>query len=313
MSEHAAWSLAGKTCLVTGASSGIGRETALALARASAHLVLVCRDRERGERTVQSIREGSGNRTVELMLGDLSVMEEVNGLAERYRRKHDTLHVLVNNAGVLNLSRRRRVTREGFEETFAVNYLAPFLLTHRLLDILRASAPARVVNVSSVLHKRARLDTGDLQKLRRFSGVRAYCHSKLALNLFTFELARRLEGKGVSVNCLHPGGVATGIFRDLPAPLRGLVRLFAISPTRGARTPVYLASSPEVEGVSGHYFLHCRPARASTTSYDGESAQRLWRLTAQLLRLPEAQAPPADAGGGTPTTRGVHQTHAGRR
>ncbi len=296
------WSIAGKTCLVTGASSGIGRETALALARASAHLVIVCRDRERGERAVQSIREGSGNRAVELMLGDLSVMDEVRDIAARYRRKHGALHVLVNNAGVLNLSRRRRVTREGFEETFAVNYLAPFLLTHHLLDILRASAPARVINVSSILHKYARLDAGDLHKVRRFSGLRAYCHSKLALNLFTFELARRLQGTGVSVNCLHPGGVATGIFRDLPPTLRGAVRLFAVSPARGARTPAYLATSPAVEGVTGHYFRRCRPARASFASYDLENAARLWRLTAQLLRLPEARALPAGAAPAAPRT-----------
>lgn len=296
MSVEARWSIADKACLITGASSGIGFETALALARQNARLTLVCRDPVRGEQTARMIRERTDSRYVDVMVADLSAMDEVRRLGAEYGHDGRPLHVLINNAGVLNLTRRRRVTGDGFEETFAVNYLAPFLLTHLLLARLLAGAPARVINVSSTMHKYARLDFDDLHGERRFSGVRAYCRAKLALNLFTRTLARRVEGSGVTVNCLHPGGVATAIFRDLPAPLRPLVMLFARRPAHGARTTVYLATSPEVADTTGCYFVDRRAVHASAASYDDHDAERLWRLTTHLLRLTQEDGACGEAG-----------------
>jgi NAD(P)-dependent dehydrogenase (short-subunit alcohol dehydrogenase family) len=278
--------LRGKVCIVTGANSGIGKATALGLAELGAAVVMLCRDRVRGEVARAEIRERSGNDAVDLMLADLSVQSSIRDFVERFERAYGGLHVLVNNAGVV--AARRTLTADGLELTFAVNYLAPFLLTNLLLDELKASAPARVVNVAGSLHRWGKINFDDLQLEKNYGAARAGCQSKLALVLFTYELARRLEGTAVTANCLHPGAVRAGIARDLPWYLRApafVARPFFVSPGRGARTSVYLASSPAVEGVTGKYFSKMREVRSSAASYDEEAAARLWRVSEELTVL----------------------------
>ena len=276
----------GRVCLVTGASSGIGKETALALAGMGATVVMHGHDPERSAAAADAVRRASPQGAVQLVVADLSSQAEVRRLAAEVLR-HDSLHVLVNNAGVLRM--RRKLTVEGLELTFALNHLAYFLLTQLLLDRLRESAPARIVNVSSGAHARARLDFDDLQNKRRFRGMRVYGQSKLANVLFTYELARRLEGSGVTANCLHPGLVATrfgsgnhGVMGRAMRLGARLMRPFALSPARGAGTSIYLATSPEVEHMSGRYFVDSKATQSSHASYDEESARRLWEASEQL-------------------------------
>lgn len=272
-----------KTCMITGASSGIGLATAVELARRGMKLFLVCRDRGRGETTRAKILAETGNRSVELMLADLSSQQSIRRLATDFLARSEPLHVLVNNAGILNL--RRSVTVDGIEAVFAVNHLGYFLLTLLLLDRLRESAPARIVNVASGAHHGATIDFDDLGGERRYRPMRIYGQSKLANVLFTFELARRLEGSGVTVNCLHPGVIATrlgsnnGPLARLAPPI---LKLLFRSPEDGAATSVYLACSPEVEGTSGKYFVDCRTARSSKESCDATIARRLWEVSARL-------------------------------
>ncbi len=277
----------GRVCLVTGASSGIGRETALALARMGATVVMHGHDPVRSAAAADAVRRASPKSAVELMVADLSSQAEVRRLAAEVLDRHDSLHVLVNNAGVLRI--RRTLTVDGLELTFALNHLAYFLLTALLLDRLRESAPARVVNVSSGAHARARLDFDDLQNARPFRGMAAYGRSKLANVLFTYELARRLEGSGVTANCLHPGFVATrfvsgnsGVVGRAMSLGMLLVRPFALSPAKGAGTSIYLATSAEVERVSGRYFVNSRVIESSPASYDEDDARRLWDASEQL-------------------------------
>ncbi|HJQ71385.1 MAG TPA: SDR family oxidoreductase [Blastocatellia bacterium] len=275
--------MTGKVALVTGANSGIGKETALALARMKANLVIVCRDNDRGRAALEEIKSKSDNPSVELMICDLSSQTQIRKLAEEFKQKHDRLDVLVNNAGVILT--RRRVTEDGLEATFAINHLAYFLLTNLLLDLINKSAPARIVNVSSTVHKSATIDFNDLQSERSYSSMRAYGQSKLANVLFTYELARRLEGTGVTVNCLHPGVIATNIFRDISGVVGAAAKLFLKSPRRGAETSIYLASSPEVEGITGKYFDDRRAVRSSPESYDEAIAGRLWQVSERLTNL----------------------------
>ena len=275
--------MAGKVVLITGANSGIGKETALALARLNANLVIVCRDKRRGQAALEDIKTKSGNASVELMTCDLSSQTQIRKLAQEFKQKHDRLDVLVNNAGVILT--RRSVTEDGLESTFAINHLAYFLLTNLLLDLIKQSAPARIVNVSSTVHKSATIDFDDLQGERSYGAMRAYGQSKLANVLFTYELARRLEGTRVTVNCLHPGVIATNIFRDISGVVGAAARLFLKSPRRGAETSVYLAASPEVEGVTGKYFDDRRAARSSPESYDEAKAERLWQVSERLTNL----------------------------
>ena len=283
MASPSPWVLSGKTCLLTGASSGIGRATAQELARLGARLLLVCRDRARGEETVTEIRASTGNRDIELVLADLACQAQIRRLAADFLAKNQPLHVLINNAGVVNL--RRELTPDGIETTFAVNHLAYFLLTRLLLERLQASAPARIINVGSHAHRSTSLRFDDLQGERRYSGMRSYGQSKLANLLFTYELARRLEGTGVTVNCAHPGAVATRLGHNNGGWAGGLARLLGVffrTPRRGAESSIYLAASPEVAGVSGRYFADCRPVRSSADSYIEADAARLWELSAQL-------------------------------
>lgn len=282
----------GKICLVTGASSGIGKEAAIAIARMGATVVCVSRDAVRGEAALQDIRRESGNANVTLILGDLGVQRDVRRVAAEFRSHHAKLHVLVNNAGAAFGD--RQLTEDGIERTFALNHMGYFLLTELLLDLLVASAPARIVNVASEGHRRGEIHFDDLN-LEHHWGVAgtmvAYGQSKLANVLFTAELARRLEGTGVTVNCLHPGVVATNIWfanESLGGKLIGwLGKPFMVSPIQGAETIVYLATDPAVP-ENGKYFVKKRPVKAAHAGRDADLARRLWEVSAGLIRQVQA-------------------------
>ena len=278
--------MTGRRCLVTGANTGIGETTALGLAKMGATVVMVCRNRERGEAAQDKIRCASGNDSVHLLLADLSSQASLRRLAEEFKANYDRLDVLINNAGMIPSS--RIMTEDGLETQFAVNHLAYFLLTNLLLDVLRAGARARVVNVSSRAHYRASIDFDDLQSERSYRRLRIYSWTKLANVLFTYELARRLDGTGVTANCLHPGLISTNLacdFIGIPRALRFATRLLAASPEKGARTSLHLAASPGVEGMTGRYFSAERAVRSSGASYDSVTAARLWHISADLTRL----------------------------
>ncbi len=273
----------GKVCVVTGANSGIGKATALGLAQLGATVVLVCRSQSRGAAALAEIKQRSENGSVALLVADLSSQQQVRRVAAAYRQQFGRLDVLVNNAAVAK--RKRAVTEDGLELTFAVNHLAPFLLTHLLLDRLKASAPARVVTVSSAAHGDSTINFADLQGEQRYKSFGAYSQSKLANVLFTYELARRLQGTGVTANCLHPGLVATAIFRDAPLWMRAglaLARPFILRSERGADTVLYLATDPEVAEVTGRYFEQRKPVQSSPLSYDTDVARRLWDVSEAL-------------------------------
>lgn len=267
--------------MVTGASAGIGKSTALGLAKMGASVVMVCRNRQRGESALAEITSESGNTTLCLLLADLSSQTSIRHLAADFKAKYSNLHVLINNAGII--TKKRVLTEDKLETQFAVNHLAYFLLTHLLLDTLKATAPARIVNVSSQAHHRASIDFDDLQSERSYRGTHVYAWTKLANVLFTYELSRRLEGTQVTANCLHPGVIATKLIADyLPRPLRFMTQIIGASPAKGAQTPLYLATSPEVEGVTGKYFVDQRAVPSSAASYDRTTARRLWQVSADL-------------------------------
>jgi NAD(P)-dependent dehydrogenase (short-subunit alcohol dehydrogenase family) len=283
----------GKTCIVTGATSGIGRSTALALARAGAELGLVCRDAGRAEDTVRAICDATGSTAVEVFLGDLASQEAIRQVAAALLARYPRIDLLVNNAGVVNL--QRQTTVDGIEQTFAVNHLAYFLLTLLLLDRLRASAPARIVNVGSDAHKFVSgINFDDLGFASGYKSMRVYGHSKLANLMFTTELARRLEGSGVTVNCVHPGAVATGLGKNNGRAASVLIRLLAPffrTPDKGAATTLHVATSPALDGVSGRYFASSREARPSAAAGDRAAAERLWDLSAHLTGLDTSGSP----------------------
>jgi retinol dehydrogenase-14 len=278
-----------KICLVTGASSGIGKATALGLAKMGATVVMVCRDASKGQAALADIRQKSGSNLVDLLLADLSSQAEIHRLASEYRSKYQHLHVLINNAGVYYT--KRHVTVDGLEAMFAVNYIARFLLTNLLLDIIKSSAPARIINVAGAYHAKGKINFDDLQGEKDFDGQRANHQSKLADVLFTYELARRLEGTGVTVNCLHPGMVATDLIdkdKDFPLFFKYLYKLsrpLMKSPAKGAVTSIHLASSPEVEGITGQYFVNKKISQSSPESHDRELAKQLWKVSEELTNL----------------------------
>ena len=279
--------MSGKVCMVTGATSGIGLVTARELALLGATVVGVGRNRRKSLAVANDIRQQTGNAEVEYLLADLSAPQEIRQLAEQFRSRYERLDVLVNNAGAVFYRRQGSVC--GIEMTFALNHLAYFLLTNLLTDMLKASAPARVINVSSQAHKGAKLNFDDLQFRRRYLGWVAYNRSKLANLLFTYELARRLEGTGVTVNALSPGLVATEFGTEggglASWSKRAINAIAGISPEAGAQTSIYLATSPEVEGITGKYFVRQRPAPSSPVSYDQEAARRLWLISAEMTGL----------------------------
>jgi retinol dehydrogenase 14 len=275
----------GRVCVVTGANRGIGRASAQALVELGANVLLVCRRQRDGEEASRAMAS-RGAEPPEVVAADLSSQASIREAAARIRERHPELHVLVNNAGVF--THRRELTVDGLERQFAVNHLAYFLLTNLLLDRLKAGAPSRIVSVSSGAHAGAALDFDDLQGERSYDGNLAYSRSKLANILFTYELARRLQGTGVTANCLHPGVIATKLLADyMGVPMAGgaLARTFGAKPEKGAETIVYLASSPEVEGVSGRYYVNKKPVASSRESYDEAAARRLWEASERLTGL----------------------------
>jgi len=275
-----------EVCLVTGGNSGIGFATARELARMGANVSIVCRDRARGEKALQDLKSQSEGGNLELLVADLSSQASIRELARSFREKHDRLHVLVNNAGTAN--GKRELTVDGYERTFATNHLGYFLLTELLRDLLVASAPARVVNVASQAQQMGQIRFDDLMGERRYGSWGAYSQSKLANVVFTYELARRLAGSGVTVNCLHPGTVATNLVSNVGPILRTAARVgrfFLLTPEKGAETVVWLASSPEVAGISGKFFERKRQIRSQPASYDPALGKRLWEVSEQLTQL----------------------------
>lgn len=275
--------MTGKVIIITGANSGIGKVTAEALARMGAKVVLVCRDRNRGEAALSDVKTNSGSDSAELMLCDLASQSSIREFAEAFKRTHDRLDVLINNAGVY--IRDRVVNKDGIETTFAVNHLAYFLMTELLLDLLKASAPARIINVASEAHAYGKMDFDNLQGEKKYRGMRAYANSKLENILFTYDLARRLEGTRVTANCLHPGAVGTSLFRALPKPVEAVIKLLTLSPEKGAETSIYLASSADVEGVTGKYFAKKVATKSSPESYNEDVAKRLRAESARLTNV----------------------------
>lgn len=278
----------GKVCLITGATSGIGKATALGLARQGATVVIVARNQAKGEASLQEIRTVSGNPRVELLLADLSAHASVRQLATTFGEQYSDLHVLINNAGVFML--KRHVTVDGLEMTFAVNHLAPFLLNQLLLDQLKASAPARIVNVCSNAHTSGRIDLDNLQLVKGYNTWRAYAQSKLAMLLCSYELARRLEGTGITINCAHPGFVFTNMGMNNVGPrmqalAKSILSRLGSSPEKGAKTSLYLATSPDIEGINGKYFAKCRPIKSSPRSYDIAMQHDLWEASTDLVHL----------------------------
>lgn len=292
MSDQTTGAMAGKTVLVTGGTGGIGKATAIGLAALGARVGITGRDRERAEAAAADIAGQTGNPSVDAFVADMSVQADVRRLAGEVLDRYPRLDVLVNNVG--GYWAHRHVTADGLEHTFALNHLASFLLTNLLLERLEASAPARVVTVSSGAQSVGRIDFDDLQGVRKYSGQRAYNQSKLANVMFTYELARRLEGTGVTANVLHPGVTRTAFGAEDQAwyfsHMTGLARRFMKSPAQGAETPIHLASSAEVEGVTGRYFVDRKPKRSNPASYDTEAAARLWQVSADLVGLGDGRA-----------------------
>lgn len=286
---HADWPsgpMVGKTVLITGGTGGIGKATALGLAALGARVAITGRDIARTQDAAREMRAGGGGQ-VDLFVADLSAQAEVRRLAEEVLASLPRLDVLVNNVG--GYWNSRHATADGLERTFALNHLAPFLLTNLLLDRLKQSAPARVVTVSSGAHSLGRIDFDDLQGERSYSGSRAYDQSKLANIQFTYELARRLQGTSVTANALHPGAVSTSFGAEDPATIQRVfvpfVRPLMKSPARGALTSIHLASAPDLQEVSGRYFANMKPKESSKRSYDEADAARLWQVSADLVGL----------------------------
>jgi NAD(P)-dependent dehydrogenase (short-subunit alcohol dehydrogenase family) len=278
--------MGGKTVLITGGTSGIGKATAVAMAAMGADVVITGRNAERGEAAVEEIKGHSTNASVELILADLSVQSEVRRLAEIFLERHDRLDVLANNAGLVQS--KRTETPDGIETTLAINHLAPFLLTNLLLDRLKESAPGYVITVSSEAQRWGSMDFGDLQSKRKYRGFPVYGMTKLANIMFTYELADRLKGTGVTANCLHPGSVGTNFGQNNRGPMALFFRTFKPfmrSPEQGADTLIWLASSPEVDGVSGKYFSDRKEIEAKEIAYDPDARRRLWEISEDLTGL----------------------------
>jgi retinol dehydrogenase-14 len=289
MEQAGSGPMSGRTVLVTGATGGIGLATAVGLAGRGAHLVITGRDPSRAGDAVRAVHAAGGGR-VDVFLADLSSQEQVRRLAGEVLEALPRIDVLVNNVG--GYWNSRHVTEDGLERTFALNHLAPFLLTHLLLDRLTQGGPARVVTVASHVHASGRVDFDDLQGRRSYSGARAYNQSKLANVLFTYELARRLAATAVTANAVHPGLVSTAFGAEDPASIQRLLvpflRPFMKSPTHGAATSVHTASAPDLERVTGRYFVDSSPKRSSARSYDEAAAARLWRVSCALVGLSAA-------------------------
>lgn len=276
-----------KICLITGASSGIGKEIALGLAKLDFHVVMICRNVEKGQAALADIKKISGSSNIDLLIADLSSQTEVRTLANTIQQRYSALHVLINNAGLVLTKKTYSV--DNIEMTLATNHLGPFLLNYLLLDLLKASAPSRIINVSSAIHKWAKIDLNDLQFVqRRYQFMKAYAQSKLLMNITTQELARRLNGSGVTVNALHPGAVRTNLGSDnshnlFLRALDKIIKSFFITPGEAAKIPLYLATSPEIENITGKYFVKYRPAPVKT--YDLSFVDAVWKKTEELVGI----------------------------
>jgi len=281
-----------KICLITGGTNGIGKATALALAKMGATVVIVGRNATKTAQVVEEIRATSGNDKVDSLLADLSSQQEIRRLAAEFKSKYPALHVLLNNAGIMSFQRRQSV--DGIEMMFALNHLGYFLLTNLLLDTLKASAPSRIINVASKTHASGKIDFDNLNGQGK-SGMKIYGNTKLANVLFTLELARRLAGTGVTVNALHPGDVATGIGSSNGKVVAALYeffgKFFLRTPEKGAETSIYLASSPEVEGITGQYYFDCKVKEPAPHAKDEAIARKLWDVSAEMVHLDQMPAP----------------------
>ena len=279
-------SLKGNVCMVTGATSGIGVVTAKALAQEGATVIVVGRNKEKSFSVVDQIKKKTGNPNVQYMLADLSVQKEVRQLTEDFTGKFKRLDILVNNAGAV--FNKRIETVDGLEMTFALNHLGYFLLTNLLLGTIKASAPSRIINVSSDAHKGAKINFDDIQGTKKYGVMRAYGQSKLANILFTYELARKLEGSGVTSNALNPGFVASSFGSNMSGTFRLILRflqLFAMSSENGAETSIYLATSPNVANINGKYFVKKKEVRTSVKSYDKNIGEKLWKVSEELTNF----------------------------
>lgn len=291
MSEE--WTIKGKKCMVTGATSGIGKAIARELASLGAHVIIVSRNEEKCKNTIREIQQDIGKRALDYYVADLSSQKEIRDLVERFSQQYDSLDVLINNAGALFTSRKE--SANGIEMTLALNHLNYFLLTNLLLRHLRNASPARIINVASAAHQGATIDFDDLQKTKKYSGMNVYGQSKLANILFTYELDRRLQDEDISVNAMHPGFVGSKFGKNNGGLIKlamSIMQIFARSPEEGADTAIYLASSPDVQRVSGKYFMDKRQKRSSEESYNEEVAKRLWEVSAELTGLSESVKAP---------------------
>ncbi len=276
----------GQTILISGATSGIGKAAAFSLAPDGYRIVFIARNESRARSTREELIEKSGNENIEFLLGDLSEVSGVKNIADEFKSRFDRLDILVNNAG--GYFHRRKTTSDGYEYTFALNHLSYFELTLLLMDPLRKSGNARIVNVASEAARTGHINFDDLMMKKKYSGIRAYCQSKLANLIFTYELARRLKGTGITVNAIHPGAVRTNFGNDVEGIFRFLFRLyipFMRTPEKGAETMVYLARSPEIEGVTGKYFHDLKEIRSSRESHDSSVSERLWKKSLELTKL----------------------------
>jgi NAD(P)-dependent dehydrogenase (short-subunit alcohol dehydrogenase family) len=275
-----------KVALVTGANAGMGKVIATELARQGATVVMVSRDRRRGEEAMREIASATGNASLDLLVADLSSQQAVRRLADEFQQRYSHLHVLVNNAG--SHVQQRQVSVDGIEMNLAINHLSAFLLTNLLLDTMHASAPVRIVNVASNAMTRT-INLDDLQSEKTFVPFDVYGQAKLAMVMCSYALARRLTGTGITVNALHPGLTATNIVDKVAPPIArpfiGIIKLFLQSPEQGAQTALYLATSPEVEGVTGKYFVRGKPGRSVPLSYDEALQERVWNISAELVGL----------------------------
>ncbi|MBC7474550.1 MAG: SDR family oxidoreductase [Candidatus Sericytochromatia bacterium] len=282
--------LKNKICIVTGANSGIGKVTALEIAKMGATVIMVCRSKEKGEKALEEVKNISNNKNVELMLCDFASQKSIRDFAEQFKSKYKSLHILVNNAGLIISD--KSITKDGIESTFAINHLGYFLLTNLLLDLLKSSEPSRIVNVSSDGHKIGHIDFDDLNyEHKKYSSMKAYCDSKLANILFTKELSKRLKGTNVTANCLHPGAInsnfaynMTGFMGNIVKLIKPLLNIVLTTVEKGAETQIFLATSPEVEGVTGEYFSKKRIASTNNEAKDKNVAERLWQVSEDMVK-----------------------------
>ncbi len=272
-----------KTIMITGANSGLGKAITLGLAQKGAKIIMICRNEGKCNLVKENIIKKSNNNNIHVLIADLSSQTQIRALVENFNRKYKKLDVLINNAGIIK--KHRELSEDNIEMTFVVNYLAPFLLTNLLLNTLKNSAPSRIINVSSSEHEHYKLNMDDLQSEKNYSKFKAYGQSKIALILFTYELSRRLDGTGVSVNALHPGIISTNIGRELDFFSRLFIKILFKRPQKGAETPIYLATSDEVTDITGKYFKNKKMVKTSDQTYDADLARHLWTVSETLVGL----------------------------